>query len=425
MSVFVTYPRAGDGNLANDQGSGAMPAGVASAEAGGTGSDRGKYGAVVGTSGGDDSSSKDDASKGGGAVVEPRSKIPQQPGSQACREIWASRDSWGSRAKRHAAPARPGGRKESAPAGPGGRKESAPAAKKTHWPKNENTLRKSPMSKLTNQAAWFSDNEKNWDDRANLHMAGDYCGLSRLLADPDAISEELALDIGRFGDLAGKQVMHLQCHVGTDTIGFARRGAARVVGLDLSETSLAHARAIADKAGVDVEYVHANVYDARQAVSGDFDLVYTSIGVLCWLPDVVQWARVIASLLKPGGTFFIRDDHPMFMAIGEDVSDGLKIEQPYFQLDTPMTWDDDSSYVDTPGAPRIAHTTNHQWNHSLGQIITALIDAGLVVDGVEEFTYSAWCPWPGLMEQHADGMWRLREQPERLPLQFAISAHKA
>lgn len=281
------------------------------------------------------------------------------------------------------------------------------------------------MSKLTNQVTWFSDNEKNWDDRANLHMAGDYCGLRRLLADPNAISAELALDIGRFGDLAGKQVMHLQCHVGTDTIGFARRGAGRVVGLDLSETSLAHARNIADKAGVEVEYVHANVYDARQAVSGYFDLVYTSIGVLCWLPDVVQWACVIASLLKPGGTFFIRDDHPMFMAIGEDVSDGLKVEQPYFQLDTPMTWDDDSSYVDTPGAPRIAHTTNHQWNHSLGQIITALIDAGLVVDGVEEFTYSAWCPWPGLMEQYADGMWRLREQPERLPLQFAISARKA
>lgn len=368
------HPRAGDGNLASDRGSGATPAGVASAEAGGDDSDRGKQGAVVGTSGGDDSSSKDDASKGGGVVVEPRSKIPQQPGKPA---------------------------------------------KKMKIP-----IRESPMSKLTNQAAWFSDNEKNWDDRANLHMVGDYCGLSRLLADPNAISAELALDIGRFGNLAGKQVMHLQCHVGTDTIGFARRGAARVVGLDLSETSLAHARAIADKAGVNVEYVHANVYDARQAVSGDFDLVYTSIGVLCWLPDVVQWARVIASLLKPGGTFFIRDDHPMFMAIGEDVSDGLKVEQPYFQLDTPMTWDDDSSYVDTPGAPRIAHTTNHQWNHSLGQIITALIDAGLVVDGVEEFTYSAWCPWPGLMEQGADGMWRLREQPERLPLQFAISTRK-
>ena len=131
------------------------------------------------------------------------------------------------------------------------------------------------------------------------------------------------------------------------------------------------------------------------------------------------------SLLKPGGTFFIREDNPMFMAIGEDVSDGLKVEQPYFQLEEPATWDDDSSYVDTPGAPRIAHTTNHQWNHSLGQTITALIDAGLVIDSVEEAARAAWCPWPGLMEQDSDGGWRLRDRPERLPLQFAITAHKS
>ena len=134
---------------------------------------------------------------------------------------------------------------------------------------------------------------------------------------------------------------------------FARRGASRVIGLDLSEASLAHAHSIAERAGADVEFVHANVYDARQAVSGNFDLVYTSIGVLCWLPNIARWAQVIASLLKPGGTFFIRDDHPMFMTIGEDISDGLKIEAPYFEQDAPMTWDDDSSYVDFPDAPRI------------------------------------------------------------------------
>lgn len=92
----------------------------------------------------------------------------------------------------------------------------------------------------------------------------------------------------------------------------ARRG-PRVIGLDLSEASLAHARSIAQRAGADIEFVHANVYDAREAVSGTFDLVYTSIGVLCWLPDIAQWARVVASLLKPGGTFFIRDDHPMLL----------------------------------------------------------------------------------------------------------------
>ena len=134
------------------------------------------------------------------------------------------------------------------------------------------------------------------------------------------------------------------------------------------------------------------MYDARQAVSGNFDLVYTSIGVLCWLPDIARWAQVIASLLKPGGTFFIRDDHPMFMTIGEDISDGLKIEAPYFEQDAPMTWDDDSSYIDFPDAPRITHTTNHQWNHSLGQIVTALINAGLVIDELEETPRAAWCP---------------------------------
>ena len=178
------------------------------------------------------------------------------------------------------------------------------------------------------------------------------------------------------------------------------------------------------RAGADIEFVHATVYDAREAVSGTFDLVYTSIGVLCWLPDITQWARVVASLLKPGGTFFIRDDHPMFMTIGEDISDGLKIEQPYFEQDAPMTWDDDSSYVDSPGAPRITHTTNHQWNHSLGQIVTALINAGLVIDELEETPRAAWCPWPELMEQESTGGWHLREHPERLPLQFAITAHK-
>ncbi len=131
------------------------------------------------------------------------------------------------------------------------------------------------MIETNSHTQWFSDNERNWDDRAELHMAGNYCDYQRLLEDPTAISIELAQDIERFGDLAGKDVIHLQCHVGTDTIGFARRGASRVIGLDLSEASLAHARSIAERAGADVEFVHANVYDARQAVSGTFDLVYT------------------------------------------------------------------------------------------------------------------------------------------------------
>ena len=272
-------------------------------------------------------------------------------------------------------------------------------------------------------ASWFADNQANWDSRAHAHMFGNYGGKDELIADKTAISSVLAVDIDRFGDLTGKSVCHLQCHVGTDTIGFARRGASRVVGVDLSAESINYARDFAAQADADVEFIQSNVYDAREAVDGEFDLVYTSAGVLCWLPQVRGWAEVVAKLLAPGGTFFIRDDHPMFMAIGEDVSHGLRIEQPYFEMPDPLTWEDEDSYVTTPGAPKLTSPRNHQWNHSLGEIVTALIDAGLTITALEETPYSAWRPWPELMVEDSRGF-ILRDNPERLPLQFAITATK-
>lgn len=281
---------------------------------------------------------------------------------------------------------------------------------------------------MSTRRQWFADNEANWNDRADVHVAAGY-GIKELLASPTVISDELGQDLHRFGDLNGLDVAHLQCHIGTDTVGFARSGARRVVGLDLSARSLEIASEIAERAGVDIEFVHANVYDARSALTGDFDLVYTSIGVLCWLPDVAEWARVAASLLKPGGKFFVRDDHPMFMAVGEDVSAGLVIDQPYFEAEQPSTWEDEVSYTinaqgHDPDGPRITHTTNHVWNHSLAEVLQALLDAGLVIEKVEEFSSTDWCPWPGLMEQGPDGRFQLRDRPERIALQYAVEARK-
>lgn len=273
-------------------------------------------------------------------------------------------------------------------------------------------------------SGWFEDNRKNWDDRSALHYASGY-GIQKLIDDRTAISGTLAPDVERLGDLTGKDVIHLQCHLGTDTVSLTRLGPRRVVGVDLSGQSIRRARSIAADAGADIEYVEANVYGAREAVDGDFDLVYTSLGVLCWLPDIDSWARVVASLLARGGRFFIRDDHPMFMTIGEDVSNGLRVEQPYFQQDRPLTWEDEGSYVEaTDDAPAVAHPRNHQWNHSLGEIVTALLRAGLVIDALEETPYAAWSPWPELMVKDEGGRgYRLRDQPERLPLQFLIEAH--
>ena len=113
--------------------------------------------------------------------------------------------------------------------------------------------------------------------------------------------------------------------------------------------------------------VESNVYAAREAVTGDFDLVYTTLGVLCWLPDIDLWARVVARLLRPGGRLVLRDDHPVFMAVGDDTSQGLTLHEPYFQQEEPMTWEKEDSYVEAPeGAAPITHTRSHQWNHAVG-----------------------------------------------------------
>ena len=277
---------------------------------------------------------------------------------------------------------------------------------------------------LADHAGRFTDNRANWDDRAALHEASGY-GIDELLASPTAITAEIAPDRERLGDLNGLDVVHLQCHLGLDTVSLARMGARRVVGLDLSGESLRRARSIAERAGVDIDFVQANVYDARQALTGDFDLVYTSLGVLCWLPDVAAWARVVASLLRPGGRLVLRDDHPVLQAVGDDTTHGLTLHEPYFQRTEPMTWEDEGSYVAAAdGSPAITHTVSHQWNHGVGEILTALLEVGLVIDEVTETRFSAWCRWPELMERGAEG-YRFSDAAlrDRLPLQLAVVAH--
>ncbi|MBE6483165.1 MAG: class I SAM-dependent methyltransferase [Actinomycetaceae bacterium] len=273
---------------------------------------------------------------------------------------------------------------------------------------------------------YFADNRSNWDDRAALHEASGY-GIDALLASPTAISADIAPDRERLGDLTGLDVAHLQCHLGGDTVSLARMGARRVVGLDLSGESLRRARSIAERAGADIEFVEANIYDARRALTGDFDLVYTSLGVLCWLPDIRAWAGVVASLLRHGGRLVLRDDHPVFQAVGDDTVGGLTLHEPYFQRREPMTWEDEASYVQTDAdAPAIAHTVSHQWNHGVGEILTALLEAGMALDEVTETRYSAWCRWPELMEPCAQG-YRFIDPAlrDRLPLQLAVVAHRS
>jgi SAM-dependent methyltransferase len=264
-------------------------------------------------------------------------------------------------------------------------------------------------------------NRASWDERAPAHAASPGYEVDRFAADPSFLSKVVRFDLPLLGDIAGLRGVHLQCHIGTDTISLARLG-AHMTGLDFSPAALEQARLIAGRAGADVGFVAADVYDAADVLGeGEFDLVFTGIGALCWLPDIRRWAQVAARLLRPGGRLFLREGHPMLWALADSRPDGLLVvEHPYFEQAEPMVFDDPGTYVETD--VNFTQNLTHEWNHGLGEIITALMDAGLRLTGFTEHDSAPWEALPGQMTVDEDGEWRLTEHPERVACTYTLRA---
>lgn len=262
-------------------------------------------------------------------------------------------------------------------------------------------------------------NRANWDERVPVHAASAFYGLDRFVDDPTALSEVVRFDLPRLGDIAGRRGVHLQCHIGPDTISLARLG-ARMTGLDFSGAAIAEAQRLAARTSVDVEFVQADVYDAVDVLGAEqFDLVFTGIGALCWLPSIRRWASVVAALLRPGGRLFVRDCHPMLLTISGQSAAALRVEYPYFETPEPIVFDDPTTYVE--GDARIEHSLTYSWNHGLGEIVTAVLDAGLTLTELVEHDTAPWEPLPGHTERVGDE-WRLRDRPERMPMTFTLQA---
>lgn len=271
---------------------------------------------------------------------------------------------------------------------------------------------------------YLAVNRENWDDRAALHAARDGSGyvVQRYVDDPALLSDVVSFDRERLGDIAGLRTVHLQCHIGTDTISLARLG-ARVTGLDFSPQAVREARRLAGEAGADVDFVEADVREAASVLpAGSFDLVYTGVGALCWLPSIREWAVVVATLLAPGGSVFLREGHPILWSMDETIDDDLHLRFPYFEQAEPLEWDDDSTYVATT-VPLTA-TKTYAWNHGLGEIITALLEAGLRLDLLVEHDSVPWEALPGQMVQRPGGEWALRREPAVAPLTYTLRASK-
>lgn len=221
------------------------------------------------------------------------------------------------------------------------------------------------------------------------------------MSDRDFLTRTVKFDIPLLGDIGGLDVIHLQCHIGTDTLSLARYGAKAVVGLDFSPGSLRVGRELVANAagGENVSFVEASTYDALTALEpASFDLVYTGNGALCWLPDIRQWAQTVASLLRPGGRLFIREGHPVLWAIDETVVTDLTVRYPYFETVAPMAFEDDSTYVKLEDEnKRFKAKETLQWNHGLGEIVQSLLDVGMSITGLVEHKSIPWEGLPGRM----------------------------
>jgi SAM-dependent methyltransferase len=262
-------------------------------------------------------------------------------------------------------------------------------------------------------------NRASWDERVPAHAASPDYKVEQFAQDPEFLSQVVRFDLPRLGDISGLRGVHLQCHIGTDTVSLARLG-ARMSGLDFSGAAIAQAQSFADSLGHEIDFHETDVYDAV-AVLGEssFDLVFTGIGALCWLPSIERWAATVAGLLKPGGRLFIREGHPMLWAL--DASpDGITLNYPYFETEAPLVWDEGGTYVETE--VKFSHNTTHEWNHGLGEIVTALMDVGFEMTGLVEHDSAPWEALPGKMRLDSEGEWRLTERPERLPATYTLQA---
>lgn len=264
---------------------------------------------------------------------------------------------------------------------------------------------------------YLQANQRRWDQLVTEHEKSPFYDLEGFKAGKDRLR---SIELDELGDVSGKSLLHLQCHFGMDTLAWARRG-ANVTGVDFSPQAITLARALSEELQLPASFVCSDVYDLPDALSGEFDIVFTSYGVLHGLPGLKRWGEVITHFLKPGGFFYIVEEHPMFRVFRAKPDGKLRAERSYFFSENPQRIEAKGSYA--TGNQR-ASGESYVWDFSMGDVINSLIEAGLSIEYLHEFPYAARAKFP-FMEQGEDGWWRLPEPYHgTVPFLFSLQARK-
>lgn len=282
-----------------------------------------------------------------------------------------------------------------------------------------------PASPAPEGAAWDEHrraNLANWESRVDIHVRSASYGAEAFVADPAAnVSGVVAFDAPRVGDVRGKRLLHLQCHFGRDTLSWAVLG-AQVTGVDFSPSAIAAARELSERSGVPGRFVEAELHDAPGVLDEVFDVVYTSVGALNWLPSAAAWAKVAAGFVAPGGILYMREAHPALQALDDERPDELLVlTYPYFETAEPQRWETPTSY--TGDADVVSQPVTYEWNHGLGDVLGGVLATGLVIEAFEEHRFLDWRFFPWMVEGD-DGRYRLPHGQERVPLQYSLRARR-
>lgn len=260
----------------------------------------------------------------------------------------------------------------------------------------------------------YTSNKKAWNLRTSVHFDSEWYKFEAWRAGETSLQE---IELRELGDVKGKSLLHLQCHFGQDTLSWAREG-AEVTGVDISDAAIVAAEGLAKEEGIDAAFVCCNVYDLAQHLDNQqFDIVFTSYGTVGWLEDLEAWAALIYRYLKPGGTFYIADFHPVVWMFDDEFT---FIQYPYHKTEVIKT-ENEGTYSDR-NAP--IKYTDYSWNHSLSEIINSLTGQGLHIEFLNEYPYSPYDCFSKTVKG-TDGNYRIKGLENKIPMVFSIMARKA
>jgi ubiquinone/menaquinone biosynthesis C-methylase UbiE len=261
--------------------------------------------------------------------------------------------------------------------------------------------------------SYLDANRTLWNHWARLHAGSDFYDLEGFKAGRSSLQD---IEREALGEVAGRSLLHLQCHFGMDTLSWAREGAS-ATGVDFSDEAITLARSLSAELGIPARFVCSDLYALPGVLDEQFDVVFTSYGVLPWLRDLSAWGQIVARYLKPGGTFYIVEFHPV-MAMLDDTGD--RFAYPYFPTSEPLRFEEQGSYA----AGSDTTLVQYEWPYTLGMVVSALIEAGLTIVGFREYPYSPYNCWP-FLEEDAPGRYVWKGRPGFIPLLFSIKATKS